>query len=215
MLILQGLWTTVLISVCAGVLGIMLGCGTVVARLSGVRWIGRLVDGYQTLMGGIPLVVVLMLLYYVVFGFVDIAGEIVAIIAFTLSFGATAGATMWTSVNSIDSIQEESGLALGYTRGQVFHKIIMPQARRRYTPQLMGQFISLVKDTAIVGYIAVQDLTRAGDLIRARTMEAFFPLVSTAIIYLMICLVLGWAIRKVVARFDAAEDNTDMAKGAE
>lgn len=212
MLILKGLGITVLISVCAGVLGIMLGYGTVVARLSGVRWIGRLVDGYQTLMGGIPLVVILMLLYYVVFGFVDIPGEIVAIIAFALSFGATAGATMWTAVNGIDSIQMESGLALGYTRWQVFHKIIFPQARRRYAPQLMGQFISLVKDTAIVGYIAVQDLTRAGDLIRARTMEAFFPLVSTAIIYLLICLVLGWALRKVVARFDLV-GNTNMAKG--
>ncbi len=207
MLILKGLGTTVLISVLAGVLGLLLGFGTVIARRSGVRWVGKLVDGYQTLMGGIPIVVVLMLLYYVVFGSVDIAGEIVAIISFALAFGSTSGSTMWTAVNGIDSIQEESGLALGYTHWQVFTKIIFPQARQRFTPQLMGQFISLVKDTAIVGYIAVQDLTRAGDLIRARTMDAFFPLVSTAIIYFLICLLLGRLLRRVAARIDDTKDS--------
>lgn len=202
-LILSGLGATVLISVCAGVFGLLLGYLTVLVRRSGRSLPGRIVDGYQTLMGGIPLVVVLMVLYYVVFGFLNIAGEIVAIIAFSLAFGAVAGSTMWTAVRSIDNVQEESGLALGYTRWQVFHKIIFPQARRRFTPQIMGQFISLVKDTAIVGYIAVQDLTRAGDIIRARTMEAFFPLITTAIIYLLICLLLGWVLRRVAARLEA------------
>ena len=101
-------------------------------------------------------------------------------------------------------LQEETGLALGYTRRQVFFKIIFPQARQQFTPQLMGQFISLVKDTAIVGYIAVQDLTRAGDLIRARTMDAFFPLISTAVIYFLFCLLLAWILRKIAARIDIA-----------
>ena len=207
MLILYGLGATVLISVCAGLLGALLGFGTVLARRSGVRFIGKLVNGYQTLMGGIPIVVVLMLLYYVVFGSIDIAGEIVAIIAFTLSFGATAGSTIWTAVQGIDPIQEESGLALGYTKRQVFYKIIFPQARMRFAPQLMSQFTGLVKDTAIVGYISVQDLTRASDLIRARTMEAFFPLVATAIIYFLICLLWGWILRKVVSRINASGDS--------
>lgn len=202
MLILSGLGVTVLISVFAGALGLLLGYGTVLARRSGMRFIGKIVDGYQALMGRIPIVVVLMLLYYVVFGALDIAGEIVAIIAFTLAFGATAGSTMWTAVGGIDTIQEETGLALGYTRQQVFSKIIFPQARQQFTPQLMGQFISLVKDTAIVGYIAVQDLTRAGDLIRARTMDAFFPLITTAIIYFLICLLLGRVLRRIAERLD-------------
>ena len=155
-------------------------------------------------MGGIPLVVVLMVLYYVVFGAFDIAGEIVAIIAFTLSFGATAGSTMWTAVAGIDEIQEETGLALGYTRRQVFHKIIFPQAAEQFRPQLVGQFVSLTKETAIVGYIAVQDLTRASDLIRARTMDAFFPLISTAVIYFILCRLIAWALRKATARLDTS-----------
>jgi len=203
-LILSGLGVTILISVCAGALGLLLGYGIVLARRSGMRWAGLLVDAFQALIIRIPIVVVLMLFYYVVFGSIDIAGEIVAIIAFTLAFGATAGSTMWTAVKGIDTIQEETGLALGYTRRQVFHKIIFPQARQQFTPQLMGQFISLVKDTAIVGYIAVQDLTRAGDLIRARTMDAFFPLISTAVIYFLFCLLLAWILRKIAARIDIA-----------
>lgn len=201
-LILSGLGNTIIISVSAGILGTLLGFGTVLARRSGVRWVGKIVDGYQAIMGGVPLVVALMVLYYVVFGSQNVAGEIVAIIAFTLSFGSTSGATMWTAVDGVDVIQEETGLALGYTRWEVFLKIIFPQARQQFTPQLMGQFVSMVKDTAIVGYIAVMDLTRAGDLIRARTMDAFFPLISTAIIYFLFCRLLAWVLSRITARLD-------------
>ena len=203
-LVLSGLGVTLLVSVCSGVLGTLLGYATVLARRSGVRWVGRLVDGYQAIMGGVPLVVVLMVLYYVVFGAFDIPGEIVAIVAFTLAFGAASGSTMWTAIDGIDAIQEETGLALGYTSREVFRKIIFPQAAQQFRPQLVGQFVSLAKDTAIVGYIAVQDLTRASDLIRARTMDAFFPLISTAIIYFLLCRLIAWALRKATARMDAS-----------
>lgn len=201
-LIVSGLGVTVLISVCAGALGVLLGFATVLARRNGAKWATKLVNGYQALMGGVPLVVVLMVLYYVVFGSLNVPGVLVAILAFTLSFGSTAGATMWTAVDGIDIIQEETGLALGYTRKEVFRKIIFPQARQQFLPQLMGQFVSLVKETSIVGYISVQDLTRASDLIRSRTMDAFFPLISTAIIYFLFCRLLAWALNKTCARFD-------------
>ena len=204
-LILQGLGVTILISVCAGALGTLLGYGTVLARRSGIKWVGKVVDGYDAIIGGIPIVVILMVLYYVVFGSVNIAGEIVAIIAFTLSFGSTSGATMWTAVDSIDTIQEETGLALGYAPAAVFRKIVFPQARQQFMPQLLGQFVSLVKDTAIVGYIAVVDLTRASDLIRARTMDAFFPLIATALIYFLFCRLLAFLLAKLGERFDVGK----------
>ncbi|MDO4533911.1 MAG: ABC transporter substrate-binding protein/permease, partial [Coriobacteriia bacterium] len=200
LLILGGLGVTLLISVCAGVLGAILGFGTVMLRRRGTKWAEKLVTGYQAVMGGVPIVVWLMLFYYVVFGGVDIAGEIVAIIAFTLAFGATSGSTMWTAIEGIDVIQEETGLALGYTRGQTFRKIIFPQAMQQFLPQLMGQFVSLMKETAVVGYIAVQDLTRVGDLIRARTMDAFFPLIAIAIIYFIACRVLARVIGRITAK---------------
>jgi polar amino acid transport system substrate-binding protein len=141
-----------------------------------------------------------MVLYYVVFGTLDIEGWIVAVIALGLSFGATSGTTMWTSIGALDAAQEESGLALGYTRAETFRKVIFPQALQQFLPQLVGQFVSLVKDTSIVGFIAVQDLTRASDLIRARTMDAFFPLVSTAIIYFIICRLLALVLDRLTAR---------------
>ncbi len=200
-LILSGWFVTVLISVCSGVLGILLALVTVVLRSSGKAWAGALVNGYQAILGGIPIAVVLMLLYYVVFGAIDVAGEVVSIIAFTLSFGATAGATMWTGVMSIDKVQTENGLLLGYSPGQVFRKIVLPQASLRFMPQLTGQLVSLVKETSVVGFIAVQDLTRAGDLIRSRTMEAFFPLVAIAIIYFALCRFLAWGLRKAMNRY--------------
>lgn len=199
-LIVSGLGITVLISVCSGALGVLLGYLTVLARRAGNRWIGKLVDGYQAIMGGVPIVVVLMVLYYVIFGTFDIEGWVVAVIAFTLSFGATAGTTMWTAICGMDAVQEESGLALGYTNAEVFRKIIFPQALQQFLPQLVGQFVSLVKETAVVGYIAVQDLTRASDLIRARTMDAFFPLISSAIIYFIICRLLALVLGKLTAR---------------
>ena len=203
-LMLAGLGVTILISVCSGILGTLLGFVTVLMRRGGRPWLVRLVDIYQALVSGLPLVVVLMVLYYVIFGSVDISGEIVAIIAFTLAFGSVAGATMWTAVRGIDTIQEESGLALGYTRSEVFRKIVFPQAVQQFLPQLMGQFVSLVKDTAIVGYIAVQDLTRASDLIRARTMDAFFPLVSTALIYFVFCRLLARLLGHLASRVDVS-----------
>lgn len=202
-LIVKGLGVTILISVSAGVLGVLLGYATVLARRSGVAWLIKLVDCYQALMGGIPMMVVLMVLYYVIFGSVNISGVIVSIIAFTLSFGSTSGTTMWTAVSGLDIIQEETGLALGYTRQQVFRKIIFPQAEAQFLPQVASQFVSMVKETAIVGYIAVQDLTRASDLIRARTLDAFFPLISTAIIYFIFCRLLAFVLGKVVDRLDA------------
>ncbi|MBR3317197.1 MAG: ABC transporter permease subunit [Atopobiaceae bacterium] len=184
-----------------------MGLAIVLARRGGAKWAERLVNGYQALMGGVPIVVVLMVLYYVVFGSLNVPGAAVAVLAFALSFGSTAGTTMWTAVSGIDIIQEETGLALGYSHTQVFRKIIFPQAAQQFLPQLVGQFVSLVKDTSIVGYIAVQDLTRASDLIRSRTMDAFFPLVSTAIIYFLFCRLLAWALGLLAAKVDPSNQS--------
>ena len=202
MLILGGLCVTIIIAVCSGALGTLLGYLTVLAREIGTRWVVKVVDVYQAIMGGVPIVVILMALYYVIFGSIDIAGEIVAVLAFALSFGSTAGTTMWTAVKGIDDGQRESGLALGYTPRQVFHKIIFPQATVQFMPQLIGQAVSLLKETAVVGYIAVTDLTRASDLIRARTMDAFFPIVVTAIIYCVCCRVLAAVLSALAARMN-------------
>jgi polar amino acid transport system substrate-binding protein len=102
-----------------------------------------------------------------------------------------------TSIQSIEKGQSEAGIAGGFTKFQTFIYIIMPQALRHLLPVYKGEFISLVKMTSIVGYVAVQDLTKASDIIRSRTFDAFFPLLMAAFIYLILAWVLTWALGKV------------------
>jgi polar amino acid transport system substrate-binding protein len=108
-------------------------------------------------------------------------------------------------VSSLDNIQEETGMALGFTRAETFRNILFPQAATVFMPQLAGQFVSMVKETSVVGYIAVLDLTRASDLIRSRTMDAFFPLISTAIIYFIFCRILAKVLNALVKRMDMSQ----------
>ena len=199
-LILNGLGTTVFISVFAGIFGFVLGFGSILLRRTNKRIPCAIVNAYHALFGSVPIVVILMVCYYVIFKKASISGEVVCIIAFSFAFGASSGTTLWTAISGIDAVQEESGLALGYTKSQTFRRIIFPQALQQCLAQLLGQFVSLVKDTSVVGFIAVMDLTRAGDLIRARTLEAFFPLLAIALIYFVECRILLWVIRKITGQ---------------
>ena len=213
-LILSGLGVTLLISVASGALGTALGFATMLARRRGNRLAEALVRGFEGLMGRLPIVVVLMVFYYVVFAAFDLPGALVAVLVFTLAFGASAGAIMWNSVRAVDVGQTEASLALGFDDRQTFFGVVLPQAARQFLPLLTGQFVSLVKDTAVVGYITVIDLTRAGDLIRSRTMEAFFPLISTAVIYFAICCLFAWALGAFNRRFEY-ESRPRTIKGVE
>lgn len=201
-MILYGLGTTIVISLLSGVFGTALGYLTVVFRLRGNRVVELLVNVFQGLMGRLPIVVVLMLFYYVVFGAFDLSGIVVAIVVFSLSFAASSGSIMWNAVRAVDRGQSEASLALGFNDRQTFTGVVLPQAAKNFMPLLRGQFVSLIKDTAIVGYIAVVDLTRAGDLIRSRTLEAFFPLIAVAAIYFALCCVFAWIINKLIDRVD-------------
>ena len=126
----------------------------------------------------------------------------VAAIVFTLSFGASAGSIMWNAVCAVDAGQREASLALGFTEQETFHQVVLPTAARRFLPTLSGQLVSLVKETSIVGYISVIDLTRATDLIRSRTMEAFFPLIVSAAIYFILCCAVTAILNVIIKRTD-------------
>ena len=122
--------------------------------------------------------------------------------AFGLNFGAYVSEMFRTSIESIDKGQNEAGIAGGFTKVQTFIHIIAPQALRHLLPVYKGEFISLVKMTSIVGYIAVQDLTKASDIIRSRTFDAFFPLIMAAVLYLIISWLLTWALGYVEVSVD-------------
>ena len=107
-----------------------------------------------------------------------------------------------TGILAVDKGQMEAALALGYTKSRAFMKIVLPQAARHFLPVFQGEFISLVKMTSVVGYIAIQDLTKAGDIIRSRTYEAFFPLIAIAIVYFVIAWLLTRVLVALQNRFD-------------
>lgn len=204
-LILSGLGITLLIALCSGAIGTFLGFLTVLARRHGGQKADALIGGFQMLIGRLPIVVVLMVFYYIIFGWIDISGTFVAIVVFSLAFGAASGNIMWNSVSAISRGQEEASLALGFNENESFFNVVLPQAARQFIPLLQAQFVSLIKDTAVVGYIAVIDLTRAGDLIRSRTMEAFFPLFATALVYFAICTLVVALMNRVMKRLDVSK----------
>ena len=205
-MILSGLGITILISVVSGGAGLALGFLFVLLRRKKENGLAeKLISLLEKLLGGLPVVVVLMVFYYVIFGSLDISGVIVAILAFTLLFGASCGTIMWNAIRAVDVGQTEAGRALGFGDRDTFFLVVLPQAARNFAPLLLGQFVSLIKDTSIVGYIAVQDLTRVGDLIRARTMEAFFPLIAIAIIYFVLCRLMAWLLGKLTRKLEPKE----------
>lgn len=189
-MVLSGLGITVLIAIAAGIIGTCLAFTMVYLRRRDISVVNKLIDIYCSLIAGIPAVVILMVLYYIVFGSSNLPAVVVAILGFALIFCARAYGVIWNAVSAVDKGQQEAALALGYDEGNAFRQVILPQSTGMYLPLLKAQFIMLLKETSIAGYITVLDLTRAGDLIRSRTMEAFFPLISIAVIYFLLTVIL-------------------------
>jgi len=196
LMIIEGLKTTLWISLLSIVLGTILGALVCWMRMSRIRMLEGLASLYVTLMRGTPLLVLLMLMFYVVFAGTRFNAVSVSVMTFALNFAAYASEVFRSSIEGIDRGQTEAGIALGFTRAGTFIHIVLPQAFRRMLPVLEGEVISLVKMTSIVGYIAVQDLTKVGDIIRSRTFYAFFPLIMVAVLYFL----LSWLIRLFICK---------------
>jgi polar amino acid transport system substrate-binding protein len=201
-LILKGLGVTVTISVLSAVIGTLLGFGVCLCRRASSLWASVPSRGFIQAVQGTPIVVILMILYYIVFGNVDISGILVAVVGFSINFAAYVSEMMRTGIEAVDRGQHEAAAALGFNRLQVFTRITFPQAARHVLPVFKGEFVSMVKMTSVVGYIAIQDLTKMSDLIRSRTYEAFFPLIATALIYFAVAYALTHLFSLVEARID-------------
>jgi polar amino acid transport system substrate-binding protein len=202
LLILDGLKVTVLISILAALFGTLIGGLICFMKMSKNKIVSLIASLYISLIRGTPVLVLLMIIFYVIFASVNINPVIVAVIAFGINFGAYVSEMFRTSIESIDRGQHEAGIAGGFSKVQTFIHIIMPQAMRQVLPVYKGEFISLVKMTSIVGYIAVQDLTKASDIIRSRTFDAFFPLIMAAVLYIIIAGLLTWALSYVEISVD-------------
>lgn len=189
--LLTGLRNTLLIALCAVIIGVMIGFFVAIIRVSydktGAHVIlNGICKVYLTIIRGTPMMVQLLIIYYVVFKSVNVSKVLVAIIAFAINSGAYVAEIMRGGIMSIDNGQMEAGRSLGLSHKQTMTAIILPQAIKNVLPALANEFIMLIKETSICGYIGLTDLTRGGDIIRSQTYEAFLPLVAVAFVYLII-----------------------------
>ena len=192
--IVEGLGVTLQITFAAVIIGIVLGFLVAVVRatydktgkLKVLNWICNV---YLTVFRGTPIVVQLMIIYYVIFASMDISEVVAAILAFGINSGAYVAEIIRSGIMSIDNGQFEAGRSLGFNYIQTMWHIVLPQALKNVLPALGNEFIVLLKETSVSGYIALQDLTKGGDIIRSRTYDAFMPLIAVALIYLVMVMV--------------------------
>ena len=186
LMIVDAFKLTALISLFSALLGTILGGIICWMRMCRNAFLRRISIVYIGLMRGMPILVLLMLMFYVVFAGTSVDAVMVSIITFAMNFAAYVSEMFRSSIEGVDKGQTEAGIALGFTPVKTFYHIVMPQAFKQVLPVYKGELISLVKMTSIVGYIAVQDLTKVGDIIRSRTFDAFFPLLMVAILYFLL-----------------------------
>ena len=201
-LFVDGVLTTLLITVLSILFGTMLGFLVFMLCRNGNAFANGVTRFCIWLVQGMPMVVLLMVLYYIIFGSVSISSIAVAVIGFTLTFGAAVFGLLKMGVGTIDRGQYEAAYALGHSNRHTFFRIILPQAVPHILPAYQGEIVGLIKATAIVGYIAVQDLTKMGDIVRSRTYEAFFPLIAITIIYFVLEGLFSLAVGRIRIRTD-------------
>lgn len=190
----DGLGVTLQVTFFAVLIGIVLGFLVAIVRstcdrtgkLKILNFICKL---YLTVIRGTPVVVQLLIIYFVIFGSTDISKVFVAVMAFGFNSGAYVAEIFRSGIMSVDNGQFEAGRSLGFNYVQTMVHIIMPQAFKNVLPALGNEFIVLLKETSVSGYIALQDLTKGGDIIRSRTYDAFMPLIAVALIYLAMVLI--------------------------
>ncbi len=204
-LYLNGLKQTVYITLGALLLGVVLGSLVAIVKVYSrdsrvIRPFAWLADGYVTLIRGTPMTVQLLIIYYVVFATAKASmASYIAMFAFGLNSGAYVSEIVRAGIEAVDIGQTEAGRSLGLTKNQTMWDIVLPQAVKNILPALGNEMITLFKETAIVGYIAIQDLTKAADLIRSRTFSPV-PLLITALMYLVVVMLMTAGLRALERR---------------
>ncbi|MBQ3478145.1 MAG: transporter substrate-binding domain-containing protein [Clostridia bacterium] len=208
-LFLTGVQNTLIITMLSILFGTALGFAVYMLCRNGNPVANGITRFCTWLVQGMPMVVLLMILYYVIFGSVSIGGIVVAIIGFAFTFGSAVYGMLRMGVGAVDGGQYEAAYALGYSNRRTFYRIILPQAAPHILPAYKGEVVGLIKATSIVGYIAVQDLTKMGDIVRSRTYEAFFPLIAVTIIYFVLEGLIGFLVSRIGVCFSPKRRKPD------
>ena len=207
--IADGLLVTLEVTFFACLIGICLGFLVAIIRSTydktrKLKIANAICRGYLTVIRGTPVVVQLLIIYFVVFGSVDINKVLVAIIAFGINSGAYVAEIVRSGIMSVPEGQAEAGRSLGFNYVQTMRYIVMPQAFKNVLPALGNEFIVLLKETSVSGYIALQDLTKGGDIIRSRTF-ASMPLLAVALIYLCMVMLFQFFVTRLERRLHRSE----------
>ena len=208
-LLLQGLGNTVVIAVFATLIGVAIGLLVAIAKVAAAQnkklgWLNFICDLYLTVIRGTPIVVQLLIMYFSIFAFITEAIP-VAILTFGINSGAYVAEIIRSGILAVDRGQTEAGRSLGLTQSMTMRYIVLPQAIKNILPALGNEFIALLKETSIAGYIALMDITSAANLIRGRTYNNV-PLYATAIVYLI--LVIGMT--RVLRHFERRMAKNDQ-----
>ena len=201
--IFSGLGNTIVMALFAVIIGLIFGLIIALIRNNyennkRLPLLNTLCKGYVAIIRGTPVLLQLMIIYYVIFASVNINVVLVGIIAFGLNSAAYVSEIIRAGLDSIDKGQMDGVRALGFNYHETMRYIILPQALKNVMPALCNEFITLLKETSVAGYIGIIELTKAGDIIASRTYNYFFPLILTALIYLILTLGLS----KIVTRFE-------------
>ena len=193
MSLLRGLAVTLKVTFFAVILGFVLGFSVAIVRdvyenTKKLKVLNFLCNVYLTVIRGTPVVVQLLIIYFVIFSSMKIDKSIAAVLAFGINSGAYQAEIFRSGINSIPKGQMEAGRSLGFSYRQTMVNIIMPQAIKNVLPTLGNEFIVLMKETSVAGYIALEDLTKAGDIIRSRTYSAMMPFLAVALLYLIMVM---------------------------
>lgn len=205
MYLVHGLGTTLLITLFAVILGMVLGFLIAIVRSTHDKtgklgFLNVLARIYLTIIRGTPVVVQLLIIYFVIFASVNVGKTFVAVLAFGLNSAAYVAEIVRSGIMSIDNGQFEAGASLGMNYPKTMITIILPQAFKNILPALANECIVLLKETSVAGYIALTDLTKGGDIIRSQTYEAFLPLIAVAVIYLVMVMILSSLVSKLERR---------------
>ena len=205
--ILEGLFNTITIAFFAVIIGVVIGIAIALIRnyydkTNKLKLLNSLAKIYVNIIRGTPVILQLMIIYYVIFKSVDINIVIVGILAFGINSGAYVSEIIRAGINSIDKGQMEAGYSLGFTYSKVMQYILMPQAIRNILPALGNEFITLLKETSVGAYIGIIELTKASDIIASRTYDYFFPLIIIAMVYLVLTLGLSKLVNMMEAKLN-------------
>lgn len=201
-LLLSGLGVTALLSLLSGVFGTILGGFICFLRMHKNTYLTAFARIYIKTVQGIPIMVMLMIIYYVIFGRSSLSAFWACVIGFSIDFSAYCAEIFRSGIEAVPRNQMRAATALGFSRAQAFRHVVLPQTVVHVLPVYMGQFISMVKMTSVAGYISVEDLTKISDIIRSRTYEAFFPLIFSAIVYFLLAALLMSCLKYLQLKVD-------------